>query len=1226
MTARVVVSNRALVKDLLSRRLLLAATVALPTIQAVAAPSGGQVAAGDGSIVQNGSTTTINQNTQNLSLTWQAFDIAPSETVNFVQPNALAVAINRILGNNGTEIQGRLNANGQVWLINPNGILFGHNAQVNVGGIVASTLDLGSNADGVQRFSGAGTGSVINEGTITATDGGYVALIGNSVSNQGNINAVQGTVGVAAGSTVTLTFADNQLVQLQVERSVLDSLAANGGLIQADGGTVMLTAGAKDSVLASVVNNTGVIEAHSMENHNGTITLLAGGNTGTVNVGGTLDASAPASGDGGAIETSALHVKISDNAKITTAASNGFAGTWLIDPVDFTIAATGGDISGASLNTSLASGNVTIQSITGGTGTSGDINVNDSVTWSTNTLTLDASNNINFNSALNASGTAGLSLLYGQGAVASGNTSSLNINAPINLAATGSFATRQGSDGVLTSHTILDILGSAGSTTGTDLQGIRGNLSGNYVLGANIDASSTSTWNAGAGFTPIGTSGSKFTGTFNGLGHTISDLSINRPGTFGVGLFGYAFGVISDVGMVGGTVTGNDLVGLLVGNNNGIVKNAYATGNVIASLGDAGGLVGANFSGASISNSYATGSVTGSSQDVGGLLGWNSSSTVTNSYATGNVSGTDLIGGLVGGNVGTGAVNNSYATGTVTATAGDAGGLIGWNNTSGAVTNSYATGNVSSNGGGAGGLVGDNFAGSITNAYATGNVSGTNANAGGLVGTNSAGGTVTNTYATGAVSGSFFVGALIGSKAGTVTNSFYNNEVTTSQAGFGNAADAAGTVWGMTSAQMQVKTNFTTASVANNNTNPSWDLATTPVWGYSPTLNDQHPILCFFGGCVLINAYVNPVVGSSIYGTTPNISYALVDASGNALTLTNASVTGTAAYNGAPNSTSSVGQYTNSYASGLNISGAAVSSYELNSYSVSAPNWTVNPATLSVANAAAGNKVYDGNTSAVVSGATLTGVVGSDAVSLSNATSGTFASANVANGINVSTSMGLSGAQASNYVLAAQPSLTADITPATLTYNATPASVLSGQNPSGLTGTITGFVNGEVLADTTTGSPLWTTTATYRSEAGQYPINGSGLNAGNYAFAQAIGNATALTLTSSARMKIAIAQIKSTTSGLSGAANGIYVGSPASVPGASTTVVPDGAVESDTKSTETSNGKNSEIDTENGNGGRGAKNGGDVSEKMGETTTLMTVDGGVKTPESENASKKTSTK
>ncbi|NYE31176.1 filamentous hemagglutinin family protein, partial [Rhodanobacter sp. K2T2] len=382
---------------------------------ACAGTTGGQVTAGVGQISQSGNTTTIRQSSQNLSLSWQSFDIAANQTVDFLQPGSSSIAVNRILGNTASDIEGHLNANGQVWLINPNGVLFGKNAQVNVGGIVASTLDLDQSTLGTDtvRFSGNGKGSVVNLGTITVTPGGYAALLGNTVSNQGTIRAQLGTVALAGGTAMTLTFADNRLVHLVVNANTVQSLVENRQLIVADGGQVLMTAGARNSLIDSVVNNTGTVQAQTVQDHNGTITLLGGMQAGTVNVAGTLDASAPNGGNGGFIETSGAQAHIANGAVITTkAAPGGKDGTWLVDPTDFTIASSGGDITATTLESQLASGNVAFTSASGASGTSGNVNVNQAVTWGANTtLTLTASNNVNLNAAITNTGAGGKTVL-----------------------------------------------------------------------------------------------------------------------------------------------------------------------------------------------------------------------------------------------------------------------------------------------------------------------------------------------------------------------------------------------------------------------------------------------------------------------------------------------------------------------------------------------------------------------------------------------------------------------------------------------------------------------------------------------------------------------------------------------------------------------------------------------------------------------------------------------
>ncbi|WP_430390102.1 YDG domain-containing protein [Dyella sp. 20L07] len=413
---------------------LLSASLAMTGMAwAGSAPSGGQIVAGSGQIQQSGNVTTIQQNSKTLSLNWQSFDIGADQTVNFLQPGASSIAVNRILGNTATEIYGHLNANGQVWLINHNGVLFGNGAQVNVGGIVASTLDLDDSTLGTDsvRFAGNGRGKVINQGSITAAQGGYVALLGNQVSNQGVISAQLGTVALGGGTAVTLTFNDSHLMHLVVEESAVRSLVENRQLIVTDGGNVLMTAGARASLIDSVVNNTGTLRARSVDEHNGTITLLGGMEAGTVQVGGTLDASAPNGGNGGLIETSAAHFELAANANITAAAASGKGGTWLVDPVDLTI-----DNAAATTISNTLNGGTSVTEQTTATSASGwgnqaagngDINVNAAISWnSTATLTLDAYRNINVNAAISGSGGGSVVMKAGNGTFTVGSAGGLS--------------------------------------------------------------------------------------------------------------------------------------------------------------------------------------------------------------------------------------------------------------------------------------------------------------------------------------------------------------------------------------------------------------------------------------------------------------------------------------------------------------------------------------------------------------------------------------------------------------------------------------------------------------------------------------------------------------------------------------------------------------------------------------------------------------------------------
>ena len=299
-----------------------------------------------------------------------------------------------------------------------------------------------------------------------------------------------------------------------------------------------------------------------------------------------------------------------------------------------------------------------------------------------------------------------------------------------------------------------------------------------YQLANNIDASETSSWNSGAGFVPIGTSGSPFTGNFNGNDYTISNLFILLSSPY-TGLFGHTSGAaIENIGLVNVNIMAQNFVGGLVGwNDSSSIANSYVTGSVAGSA-VVGGLVAYSTNSSSITNSYATASVTGSNC-VGGLVGWNDSSSIANSYATGSELGTYSVGGLVGWN-NSSSITTSYATGSVSGSS-YVGGLVGSNDSS-SIANSYATGSVSGSSY-VGGLVGWNQSSSITNSYATGDVSG-GGELGGLVGYNS-GSSITNSYATGNVSGSSNVGGLIGvdDTTSTLTNNWWYNNLSN---GIGN--------------------------------------------------------------------------------------------------------------------------------------------------------------------------------------------------------------------------------------------------------------------------------------------------------------------------------------------------------------------------------------------------------------------------------------------------------
>lgn len=759
----------------------------LVTGPAQAAPQGGVITSGSATISQSGATTNVNQSTNKATINWRSFSTSATETVNFNQPSASSITLNRVIGNEKSVLQGALNATGRVFLINSNGVLMTKGSTVNTAGFLASTLNITDDDFNAGTFvfrANGSAGSVINLGTITAREGGFAALLGNSVSNQGVITATKGTVSLNSGDRITLNFNGDSLVSVSIDEGTLNALVENKQAIYADGGSVIMTAKAADDLLSAQVNNSGIIQAHTIGDLKGSIELYAHG--GTTRVDGTLDASAPTSGDGGSIETSGDHVKVADSAVVTTKAANGTTGSWLIDPDGFTISASG-DMTGARLSSLLGNSNITISS-TIGNGTDGDIDVNQAVTWSTNNvLTLNATNAININKSITATGTnAGLTLTAG---------TDINVNAPVTLSganaalamnyggnyhiltkasysgtttdANGNLVaktdtsggvygsiTLSGSNSSLsmngTAYTLihdmsqLDLLDGYNSVTGT---GTAATLSGSYALAQDLDASGTTCTSA-----PIG----KFSGMLAGLGHTIHNLSLNNSTRSGyVGLIGqtvqtasFATSVIRDIGLVDTDITSTGrmaFVGGLLGFANGttILSQTYTTGAVTtAGGGYGGGLVGATNSGTTITYSYSEADVVNGF--AGGLIGYAMDTNISNSHATGNVTSTgSSVGGLVGyyyiTKDGYG-ISSSYAQGVVNSSSNDVGGLIGQINASNAgapvsVTDSFATGAVTGFNH-VGGLIGSSqgyYSSSkgttrhiaIDNCYATGIVTGT---------------------------------------------------------------------------------------------------------------------------------------------------------------------------------------------------------------------------------------------------------------------------------------------------------------------------------------------------------------------------------------------------------------------------------------------------------------------------------------------------------------------
>lgn len=1231
----------------------------VPMRPAKALPQNGQVVSGQAQIVvKSPSEIDVIQSSNRVVINWSSFNIAAGEKVLFIQGNNAAQALNQILGGGASKILGQLQANGMVILSNPNGILIDKGADVRVGAIVATTAQMSAAAQaafmagGKANFdiaSASPTASVVNRGTVTAAEAGLVGLVAPGVENSGIIQARLGTVQLTAGNTFSIDLYGDKLIKLAPGDKVLSrvttadgtplkALIDNSGTVSADGCSVILTANAAKAIVTNVINMDGIVQVRSVGTQNGQI-VLDGGESGTVQVAGALDASgrnagesggaisvkgdtvqlAPTAladaggaagggsvavgtwasattdlaagsrvdasatdsgnggrvtvlggattvkgtitarggangGDGGMVETSGHSLDIG-GIRVDAGTAKGKAGNWLLDPTDLTVDAS----AATSIATALANNGVTLQtSATGASGYgtanssgSGDIVINSAITWSANTaLTLDAYRSVQVNANITASGNgAGLNVTTNHGG--SGGNLLTGTGASVTLSGTAPSLAINGQ-----AYTLLK--------TASDVQSM--GTSGYYALAGDLSLASISN------FVPIGTSdGTNFSGTLEGLGHTADGMAITASGGNNLGLF-YGVdtaGTVRNLGLTNVNISAGDgahAVGALAGGSSGTVINTYASGSVTAGT-DAqqtAGLLG--WLDGTLTSSHFTGTVTVGNRtaldpawgtvDIGGLIGW-AGGTITNSYASatlnvgntanhvggltgdnwGTISsshftgttavgtGTTMVGGLTGENHSGSQINSSYASGAVSAGSGSdaVGGLVGYNNAdlssnyasaavnvtgsgtaiggligrneSVTLSSSYATGDVS---GGAssskiGGLVGENLGGTVNTSYATGAVSGgtSAAKIGGLVGENSSGAVIATSYALGAVTGSGATekGLLVGSNAGSVTSGAWDTANTGT--GYGtNTGTFSGT--GLTTTDMKSYASFSSWGSAISNSGGS-----SAAWriydGYS------RPLLRAFLTPLTVTAtggtrtYDGTTGGLGVtYSTTPDATLlGTVTATTSAKDVGNYTVTPSGLY-----STSQTG-YDVSYASGS----VGITAKSLTVSGLSAPS----------------GKVYDGTTSATVSGtpallsAETVGVgtasdgkpYTGDTVNIVGTATGTYDSKNVASASAV-TFGGLTSSNP-NYVLALG-SQAATISRASLAVSANDASGTVGTLPAFTLG-YAGWGTGDGVSSLTT-APTVTTTATTSSPAGSYSLTPTGGVAANYTFNYVNGTLT----------------------------------------------------------------------------------------------------------------------
>ncbi len=802
--------------------------------QALANPAGGAVTTGSATIGASPTKTTVDQKSEDVVINWSSFSIGNGQTTQFVQPNASAIAVNRIGGASASQIMGTLDANGRVVLINGNGMLFGKNAQVNVGSLIATSTD-GSDSDLLAgKFAKAGNqnASIVNRGSITAASGGTVALVAPNVTNAGTVQAKLGSVSLGGANAFTVDFAGDGLVSFAAQGDVNGKASAtNTGRLS--GATVTMTARAAEGLATGVVNVSGFIQAQTAQQIGGTIVLDAGdggsialtkatldasgvNGGGSVTIGGwnqasivadsrsVIEASASTSGNGGhvsaiasfnqfgahvtaqggsrsgnggSVETSGDVVGL-EGARVDTLAAFGKTGNWLIDPYTVTISnapSTGGD--------SFPS-----------TSSDSNINVNDLVAALATTNVTIAAHGDPTGTALgsDACGFCNGSASIGSSSASLGpNTSDITVLVPISWSAP-TVLSLGASDTISINAPIT--IGHGGGL-------VLGDPNDSTLAPQNIDI------NANIAFTGTASGASSvFTlnpNNVNEYGYTLSDgATVTFADThYAFAVNGTAFTLIGSASQLVHDINANPGRYYALANDIDLAGTTYKEAPIAEVDGALEGFDN-TISGLTITDSRGKddvgliGDIYGTVQDLGvtavnivstgggsevGALAGEVDGTVNNAYSSGTVSGSNgaTVGGLVGDNESSIGLSASSATvhgGFETLV----GGLVGFNDEE--IYQSSATGAVSDSSISIiGGLVGMNQGGifsSSAGGTVTGGVGFPEAGVGGLAGVND-NGLIQDSFATGAVSGGAGnnVGGLVGVNAGGVVGSYATGTV-----------------------------------------------------------------------------------------------------------------------------------------------------------------------------------------------------------------------------------------------------------------------------------------------------------------------------------------------------------------------------------------------------------------------------------------------------------------
>jgi len=1135
---------------------------------AIGQPSGGTVVFGGATIgTPNSTTTLIKQTTNAAIINWQSFSLNSGTSVVFDQPGAAAIALNRVLGGGVSQIDGSLSANGQVWIINANGILFGKGSQVNVAGLLATTSDIanGDFASGQYNFTSASSNpaaSVENAGSIHVAGGGSAVLSAPHVSNAGLIQADGGQIVLGGANAFTVDFAGDDLLRYQISAPVAvtptdangtpqKELVANSGTLSAAGGRILLTARAAANVADNVVNNTGMISANSVSVHNGEVILDAG--SGSVQDSGTISTTGNGAGEtGGNVALAGNSVTVADNAVIDASGDQGGGSVSI-----------GGGLHGSGPYQSAENtdvGNATIHADAHTSGNGGTVSI-----WSTGTT--------RFAGTVTATGGS----KSGNGGMVETSGHLLSVEPTASVSTTAAQGTR--GDWLLDplNLTIVDdpslpnplvngtlpynFCGSCNSTISAQVV-VQALTTTDVTLQAFDDIFVNAAISSGAGHTLMLDAGRSIFVNANidltGNGGTVI-LSAKNPGAHvpggpatdpgaasisGSGVISADFVTLvdtsngSDGGSIGSSAaplqigggkvsvqTGGADVFLEASNKPGGAVPDLLLGNIAVGAGQLTAIAAGNLT-------IATGATITSSND-GDAVVLSAGQDFINDSGSGAVSLTgggrfliyskapagDTFGGLDSAN--TAVWNTTYPTPvsaagsryvfaeqpTLTFTSTDLSKTYG-SDGSAALPSAYTVSGFDP--GVAGAYLGDTAATAFSGAPGL-------SSAGAAAGASVSGGPYQITIATGSlVSTSGYAFQFVSSGLFTVNPALL--EVT---------ANPQSKVYGTADPTLT----YTFSGLVNDDTSAVFSGALGRAAGENVgnyainqgTLSAGANYTIDFTGA-------NFAITQALLSVSANAQTKVYGAKDPKLTFTFSGLVNgdtSAVFTGAL--TRDAGQNVGNYA--ITQGTLAASNYTI---SFTGANFAITPATLTyIANST--NRTY-GSDSPALSGK-VTGFVNGD--TLASATSGTLSfttSATQASNVGTYavTGSGLS-ANNGNYVFVqAQGNATAlTINPATLTYVATSGTIDQGAPIPVLTGMVTGFVNGDTLQSATSGTLTFTTIATSASPPGVYAINGSGLSAnhGNYVFVQDVGNATALTINNIAPQNVGLGGYFPWTSG-----------------------------------------------------------------------------------------------